>query len=50
MCLLAEVPLDGVLLCEVRLVAEEKMVLGLLGKEEKIPPGSVTLEEEKVLL
>ena len=53
MCLLAEVPLAGVLLCGVLLVAEEEMVLvvsGLLEKREKIPPGSVTLEEEKVLL
>ena len=34
-------------------MAEEEMVLvvfGLLEKREKIPPGSVTLEEEKVLL
>jgi len=53
MCLLAEVPLAGVLLCGVLLVAEEEMVLvvsGLLEKRGKIPPGSVTLEEEKVLL
>jgi len=53
MCLLAEVPLVGVLLCGVLLVAEEEMVLvvsGLLEKREKIPPGSVTLEEGKVLL
>ena len=37
----------------VLLVAEEEMVLVvsvLLEKREKIPPGSVTLEEEKVLL
>ena len=53
MCLLAEVPLVGVLLCGVLLVAEEEMVLvvfGLLEKWEKIPPGSVILEGEKVLL
>jgi len=53
MCLLAEVPLAGVLLCGVLLVAKEDMVLvvfGLLEKREKIPPGSVTLEEERVLL
>ena len=53
MCLLAEVPLAGVLLREVLLVAEEEMVLvvsGLLEKKEKIPPGSVILEEGKVLL
>jgi len=52
MCLLAEAPLARVLLCGVLLVAEEEMVLfvsGLLEKREKIPPGSVTLEEEKVL-
>jgi len=53
MCLLAEAPLVGVLLCGVLLVAEEEMVLvvsGLLEKRGKIPPASVTLEEEKVLL
>jgi len=53
MCLLAEVPLTGVLLRGVLLVAEEEMVLvvsGLLEKKEKIPPGSVTLGEERVLL
>jgi len=52
MCLLAEVPLAGVLLREVLLVAEEKVsvVSELLEKKEKIPPGSVILEEEKVLL
>jgi len=53
MCLLAEAPLDGVLLCGVLLVAEEEMVLvesGLLERREKIPPESVTLEEERVLL
>jgi len=53
MCLLAEIPLAGVLLCGVLLVAEEEMVFvvsGLMEKREKIPPGSVTLEEEKVLL
>jgi len=50
---LAEVPLAGVLLCGVLLMAEEEMVLvasGLLEEREKIPPGSVTLGEEKVLL
>jgi len=50
MCLLAKVPLAGVLLRGVLLVAEEEMVLvvsGLLEKSEKIPPESVTLEEEK---
>jgi len=52
MCLLAEVPLAGVLLCEVLLVAEEivLVVSGHLEKREKIPPGSVTSEEGKVLL
>ena len=53
MCLLAEAPLAGVLLCGVLLVVEEEMVLAvseLLEKREKIPPGSVTLGEEKVLL
>ena len=53
MCLLAEVPLVGVLLHEVLLGAEEEMVLVVsrfLEKREKIPPGSVILEEEKVLL
>jgi len=53
MCLLAEVPLDGVLLREVLLVAEEEMVLvvsRLLEKKEKIPLGSETLGEGKVLL
>jgi len=52
MCLLAEVPLAGVLLLEVLLVAEEEMVLvvsGLLEKE-KIPFGLETLGEGKVLL
>jgi len=45
MCLLAEDPLAGVLLCRVLLVAKEEMVLvvsGFLEKREKIPPGSVT--------
>jgi len=53
MCLLAEAPLDEVLLRGVLLVAEEEMVLvvsRLLEKREKIPPESVTLEEERVLL
>jgi len=53
MCLLAEFPLAGVLLLEALLVAEEEMVLvvsGLLEKKERIPLGSVTLEEERVLL
>jgi len=52
MGLLAEVPLAGVLLCGVLLVAEEMVlvVFGLLEKREKIPLGSVTLEGEKVLL
>jgi len=52
MCLLAEVPLAGVLLREVLLVAEEEMVLvvsGLLEKKEKIPLGLETLGEGKVL-
>jgi len=52
MCLLAEVPPTGVLLREVLLVAKEEMVLvvsRLLEKKERIPPGSVTLEEERVL-
>jgi len=40
MCLLAKVPLVGVLLFGVLLVAEK----------ERIPPGSVTLEKGKVLL
>jgi len=46
MCLLAEVPLAGVLLHEVLLVAEEEMVLvvsGHLEKKEKIPLGLETL-------
>jgi len=49
MFLLAEVPLAEFLLP----VVEGEMVLvvsGLLEKREKIPPGSVTLEEGKVLL
>jgi len=52
MCLLAEVPLAGVLLRNVLLVAEEKVsaVSGLLEKKERIPPGSLTVEEERVLL
>ena len=58
MCLLAEVLLAGALLVEVLplgvlLVAEEEVVLaisGFLEKREKIPPGSVILGEEKVLL
>jgi len=52
MCLLAEVLLTGVLLRMVLLVAEGKAsaVSGLLEKKEKIPPGSVILEEERALL
>ena len=52
MCLLAEAPLAEVLLPEVLLVAEGKVsaVSKLLVKKEKIPPGSVTVEEEKALL
>jgi len=52
MCLLAEVPLAGVLLRKVLLVAEEKVsaMSELLEKKERIPPGSVTVEEERVLL
>ena len=52
MCLLAEVPLAGVLLREVLLVAEEEMVLVVSGleKKEKIPLGLETLGEGKVLL
>jgi len=53
MYLLAEVPLAGVLLCEVLLVAKEEMVLvvsGLLERKEKIPLELETLGEEKVLL
>jgi len=52
-CLLAEVPLVGVLLCEFLPAAEEVMVLvasGLLGRKEKIPLELETLGEEKVLL
>jgi len=53
MFLLAEVPLAGVLLLGVLPVVVEEMVLvvsGLLEKREKIPPGSVTSKEGKVLL
>ena len=53
MCLLAEVPLAEVLLFGVLLVAEEETVLvvsGFLEKRGTILPGSVILEEEKVLL
>ena len=52
MCLLVEVPPVGVLLREVLLVVEEKVsiVSRLLEKKEKIPPGSVILEEERALL
>jgi len=52
MCLLAEVPLAGVLLRGVLLVAEEKVsaVSELLEKKEKIPPGLEILGEEKALL
>jgi len=51
--LLAGVLLVGVLPLGVLLVAEKEMVpavSGFLEKREKIPPGSVTLEEGKVLL
>jgi len=50
--LLAEVPLAGALPLGVLLVAEEVVLVvsGPLEKREKIPPGSVTLEEGKVLL
>jgi len=50
MFLLAEVPLAEVLLFDFLPVVEEEMVLvvsGLLGKREKIPPGSVTSEGEE---
>jgi hypothetical protein len=52
MCLLAEIPLAGVLLREVLLVAEEKVsaVSELLEKREKIPLGLEILGEEKALL
>jgi len=52
MCLLAEVPLAGVLLHEVLLVAEEKVstVSELLEKREKIPLELEILGEEKALL
>ena len=52
MCLLAQVLLAGVLLRMVHLVAEGKasIVSELLGKKEKIPPGSAILEGEKALL
>jgi len=53
MCLLAKVPLAGVLLREVLLVAEKEMVLvvsGLLEKKEKIPLESETLVEGEILL
>jgi len=53
MYLLAEVPLAGVLLREVLLVAEEEMVhvvSELLEKKEKIPLELETLGEGKVLL
>ena len=53
MCLLAELLLAGVLPLGVLLVAEKEMVpavSGFLEKREKIPPGSVILGEEKVLL
>ena len=52
MCLLAEVPLGGVLLGEVLLVAEEKVsaVSQLLEKREKTPLGLEILGEEKALL
>jgi len=53
MCLLTEVPLAEVLLFGVLLVAEEETILVVsefLEKRETILPGSVTLEEEKVLL
>jgi hypothetical protein len=53
MFLLAEVLLARVLLFGVLLVAEEETVLvvsGFLEKRGTILPGSVILEEEKVLL
>jgi len=52
MCLLAEVPLAGVLLHGVLLMVEEKVsaVSELLEKKEKIPPGLEILGEEKTLL
>ena len=52
MCLLAEVPLAGVLLHEVLLVAEEKVstVSELLEKREKIPLELEIVGEEKALL
>jgi len=53
MCLLAEVPLAGVILRELLPVAEGELVLvasGLLERKEKIPLGLETLGEEKVLL
>jgi hypothetical protein len=53
MCLLAELLLAGVLPLGVLLVAEKEVVpvvSGFLEKREKIPPGSVILGEEKVLL
>jgi len=53
MYLLAEVPLAGVLLCELLPAAEEEMVFvasGLLERKEKIPLGLETLGEEGELL
>ena len=52
MCPLAKVPLAGVLLRGVLLVAEEKVsaVSELLEKKEKIPPRLEILGEEKALL
>jgi len=52
MCLLAEVPLAGVLLREVLLVVDEKVsaVFELLEKKEIILLGLEILGEEKALL
>jgi hypothetical protein len=52
MYLLAEVPLAGVLLCELLPVAEEMVLVasGLLERKEKIPLELETLGEEEVLL
>jgi hypothetical protein len=52
MCLLAEVPLAGVLLRKVLLVAEEKVsaVSELLGKKGMILLGSEILGEDEALL
>jgi len=52
MYLLAEVPLAGVLLCELLPVTEEMVLVasGLLERKEKIPLELETLGEEEVLL